>query len=559
MKNSQVVLYFLLLFCMSFFKAALADTTSITRALTSIEHADTPATFMTKAPPPHPKGEQPPTPSPDAVKFTLKAIIITGNRIYSEKELLPLYESYLDQNITIDDLQVIVEAITKKYRENGYVLSYAILPEQEIEKGFVLLKIVEGYVSKYVLDDPDKVCDEKIKYYLEQILLSKPLHQDILERNLLLIRRLFGVDIQTTFTPSTSIFNATELVVKLSRKKINTSVAINNDQVDSMGPWVGLAQFRVNNITNHHDYFDISAVTAYNRKDLKAAFAKYEVPIGEEGSTFKIQGNRAKSHPSGDLEIQNIVAHESGGRAVFRKPLVLDRSQFFSLQGGVGSQNVKSTSDTGASRYTDKTRKLLLGMRYELSDQFSGANIVDAEVAYGVPSFGASSSLGELRSRARGTANFTKIQGAATRLQSLGFALPNLGLLFALQGQYAGSTLLTGERFGVGGTINRAYPSGSLTGDSGFQGRIELQYTLPFNSFFKDLMFYAFYSYGRIWNRAPSPDEQHSDSVEGVGGGARLNLSEKGSCYLTYGRPLQKRVSGTAVKDKLYFGLQYSL
>ncbi|MEI8320965.1 MAG: POTRA domain-containing protein [Alphaproteobacteria bacterium] len=549
----------LVVFLLFFQSVAFADIeqTKITQVLDTLEAE--PLKFET-VPRPKESEESGLTEAQKAssVRFTLKSIILTGNTLYSDAEFLPFYKKYINKDISFSDLNEVTQKITKKYRKNGYVLSYAMVPKQEVERGIIVIKVVEGYVAQYVLDDPQKVCDEKIKYYLNQILRSKPLHQDVLEHNLLLIRHLFGVEVQTTFTPSTKALNATDLIVKLSRQKTTITVAANNDQVNSLGPWMGIAQSRINNVTNHHDYLEAGGASSPNTTDFHALFAKYEVPVGYGGETVKIQGNQARSNPSGTLAPNDIVSREMDGKVVFRKPVILERDQMLSFQGGMGAQNVKSMSATGISRYTDKTRSLLFGMRYELSDAFLGSNQLDAEFSYGLNAIGASDQ-GPLRSRLNGTANYTRLTFSFDRLQQLNFLMDNLALLFSMQGQYAGATLLSAQRFGVGGSENRAYAPGALTGDSGLQGRLELQYRIPFDSFFRDIMFLAFYSNSHIWNRAPSTDESSTDSAKGLGGGVRVSLGARGSMYLIYGRPMRHMLVGSPVKDKFYFGINYTI
>lgn len=532
---------------------------TITRALDSIEKSSPPV-FQTKRKPVMAEEDvQSVKQDVDAPGFYLKSIILTGNTLYSERELAKFYAPLINQKVTFQDLEQAAYRITQKYRQAGYSLSYAIIPKQEVEKGILMLKVVEGYVGQYILDDPDKVMDSKIKGYLDKILLSKPLHQDVLEKNLLLIRRLFGVEIKTTFTPSKKFFNGTDLIVALRRKKVVASLGVNNDQSEALGPFLGMGQVTMHNVTNHHDYLKVTSVISENRTDFQANFLKYEVPFGDKGASLKIQGNKSRSKPSGRLEYLHVKSHESAEKVVMRQPLILERDEFFSVQGGVALQNVKSRSETLLSNYTDRTRSLVLGMRYESSDQWQGDNLMDAEFSYGMDALNATVQPSFSRSRVGGSANYTRFTFSFDRLQQLGFLINNLGILLSAQGQYAGNTLLSSQRFGIGGALNRAYLPGSLTGDTAVQGKAELQYKLLFDSFVRDVTLFGFYSYARIWNRNPDPNEQFSAHAHGIGGGARVNLGGKGSCYLAYGRPLSHALAGVTVKDRVYAGFNYTL
>src|SRR5579872_6859619 len=88
--------------------------------------------------------------SPEAakIKFKLNNIILDGNHVYSTAQLQALYQHDLHQTITVGELFNIVQKITNYYRNNGYILSRAILAPQHVKNGVVHITILEGYVDK---------------------------------------------------------------------------------------------------------------------------------------------------------------------------------------------------------------------------------------------------------------------------------------------------------------------------------------------------------------------------------------------------------------------------
>jgi len=49
--------------------------------------------------------------------------------------------------ITVAELQQIVQDITNYYRNNGYILSRAVLPPQHVANGVVYVQVIEGYID----------------------------------------------------------------------------------------------------------------------------------------------------------------------------------------------------------------------------------------------------------------------------------------------------------------------------------------------------------------------------------------------------------------------------
>ena len=104
---------------------------------------------------PKTEGAAPPEQA-DKIKFGLSGITVIGSTVYQEADFLPLYEQYLDQEISLTTVYKIAEAITAKYGNDGYVLSRAVVPPQRIKTGIVQIRIVEGFIDKVIIEGGDK-------------------------------------------------------------------------------------------------------------------------------------------------------------------------------------------------------------------------------------------------------------------------------------------------------------------------------------------------------------------------------------------------------------------
>src|SRR5205085_6919630 len=85
------------------------------------------------------------------IKCKVKKVILTGNHVYSTAQLEVFYKDKINQTISVFDLFVILQNITNYYRNNGYILTRAILPEQKVTNGEVHLQIIEGYIGKVTI------------------------------------------------------------------------------------------------------------------------------------------------------------------------------------------------------------------------------------------------------------------------------------------------------------------------------------------------------------------------------------------------------------------------
>src|SRR5690606_14974497 len=82
--------------------------------------------------------------------LVIRSIRVTGSTVYSDAQLLPLYQDLLNRRVTLDAIYDLAKRITAKYGADGYVISRAIVPPQELNPGgaAVRIQVIEGYVSR---------------------------------------------------------------------------------------------------------------------------------------------------------------------------------------------------------------------------------------------------------------------------------------------------------------------------------------------------------------------------------------------------------------------------
>ena len=89
--------------------------------------------------------------APEGPSFILKDIKITGMTVFKPEDFLPIYEPYLNKEITFKGLQVIAEKIKARYKAGGYLTTVVFIPEQDITDGKVKIRAVEGKMGNLIL------------------------------------------------------------------------------------------------------------------------------------------------------------------------------------------------------------------------------------------------------------------------------------------------------------------------------------------------------------------------------------------------------------------------
>src|SRR4029079_3942259 len=71
-------------------------------------------------------------PGADKIMLVLRGVHVTGGTIYRPEQLAELYANMIGQTVTLAAVYDIAARITSKYGADGYVLSRAIVPPQEL-------------------------------------------------------------------------------------------------------------------------------------------------------------------------------------------------------------------------------------------------------------------------------------------------------------------------------------------------------------------------------------------------------------------------------------------
>src|SRR3990167_8457340 len=153
----------------------------------------------------------PMSPEAQKIKFELNQLILEGNQTYSTSELEVIYKDKLHKKISVADLFGIITNITNYYRNNGYILSRAILPPQHVKGGVVRVQIIEGTIGKVDVTGEPKGARCLIQAIGNKIAQCAPLEVSRMEKYLLLANEIPGAQVKAVLAPSKSKTGAADL------------------------------------------------------------------------------------------------------------------------------------------------------------------------------------------------------------------------------------------------------------------------------------------------------------------------------------------------------------
>jgi len=481
--------------------------------------------------------------------LTLSRIVVEGIATLPANSFDDLTAAITGKPVTLADLYVTADAITARYRDAGWVLTRAVVPAQRISDGVATIRVVEGFITKTVIDGDAGAHADRIQSYLDHLTATKgALNIRDLERWLLLVNDLPGVMARAILSPAAGQTGGSVLTLKVEQETVQAYAAIDNRGSVYTGPWRLLAGASFNSSTNG-GRFTLSGVTALEEpKEQQGLTLSWDQQVGSEGTLLGVRGSVQRGEPGNSLEALEVTTRYTGLTLRAAHPVLRTRSRSLTIDTEFTAYETQ-TAFFGQRFAQDVVRTLSLGADFTVIDQAGGANRFAARLVQGLDLFAATRDSASDKSRAAGSAEFSRMTFDVERVQALGHGL---SLRLAASAQIADRALLAQEEFKLGGSaFGRAFDDGELSGDQGIAGLVELRYALPVGDAV-GVQLYGFYDHGKVWNDDPVTA---MDGVElaSVGAGLRANLDTLMSADLQVAKPLRRDVATKGGRDARFF------
>lgn len=459
----------------------------------------------------------PSSPAPEgsqSVHFVLRGVQIKGATAFSNAQLRDIYADYLGREITLDLVWMMAGQITERYQQRGYFLSRAYVPGQTIEKGTVVIRVVEGFVDEVSLDQAAAE-NPLVQRWTQRIRDHRPLNLSHLESLLLRLNDLPGQDFRAVLekpTDAEAPQGAVRLNLVSSKEKPQSRISMDNFGSRFLGPYEALAQTSVSLLPNHKT--TLSVLSASQPEELKYGSLTHSITLGYDWM-LDFSGSRTDTHPGYTLEPQEIDSYSTALGFGLTYQWVRQRQENLSTRFSMDMRNTTSDILKVLPLTRDRVRAARLSTNYQFAEASGAYNVGFIAVSQGLTLFGASEEGDANLSRAEAKPDFTKLEMLYTRLQPLAWGV---NAVVSVSGQLASGPLYSSEEFGYGGqSFGRAYDASELTGDHGIDASVELRYNgvKPWEGI--TFSPYGFYDIGRVWNDDAGQEKQASGSSAGLG------------------------------------------
>lgn len=453
---------------------------------------------------------------PGGARVELLGIAWSGNTAFTREQLnASLGPETFGKSYDLAGLQTIADRTTALYRAAGYPFAQTFVLQQEVRDGQVAMQVVEGRYG-VVSASGDAGLASAAQSYLRPLRSGSLIHADLLERSLLLLQDVPGIEVNPTIRPGQTAGTGDIDVEVQPGRRFGGEVGIDNGGDRFTGKNRARLNFYANSPLMFGDRLVVNAVLSKAQTHLGSI--DYEVPLASSGlrvGAGYVQTTYGLGNELGQLE---ATGRMDVATAKVAYPLV--RSQKVNVTAAAAYQYKKLHDEFGATSTSEKKRihDVPIAVRFDERD-----NIGLGGIAYGALSV----TRGELSldpvalaadaATAKKQGQFTKWNLDLARIQRL----PGAFILYGRASlQHASKNLDSSERFGLGGPYGvRAYPVGEGLGDKGALAQLEIRFEAgPATPF-------IFYDAGEVRVNAEPWDQASSAkrSIAGAGVGVRVN------------------------------------
>lgn len=474
------------------------------------------------------------------------------------------------EGFSINEMQEVAGKAAAYYRERGYVLAQAFVPEQDVVGGTVLVQVLEGRLAEVQVEGNARY-SAKVLERPFRALVGKPIDKDTIESALLTLTNYPGLTAFGVLGSGRDVGTSRLTLRVQAEDRLKLETALDNYGSQYAGEYRGQAIVTLNNLIGRADRLQLVGLYAFDADhgNTNGVYGgiDYEIPLfGPRDSlrflhltnAYTVGGDQA-GLVSSDTEGETRV-DEIGYRHDFA------RTRLGSASVGLAF-NVKRAefSAPPARIYEDKLTTARLDLQWERVDtRFRGVNQFALSYTHGFNDL--LDSMGEYdpatgASRLGASGEFDKISLNLQRQQRLS---QNTSLILRVDGQYSDDPLVSLEQFSLGGPNSvRAYAVAEALAEKGGVASLELicgapgfAYRPAFGGYnwgqVLQVSLFADYAYGQL-NEPLLASQDDSIELSGAGAGLQLSVPSRVFARLDVATPLSSRPTGNDRDPQIYF------
>jgi len=494
--------------------------------------------------------------------FNIFEFKVDGNTVLNKGKIEKAVYQFLGESKTIEDVEKGRAALEKAYQDAGYLTVTVSIPQQEVNKGIVVLKVTEGSVERLRVTGSKYTSLAEVKSRVAEFSEGTVPNFPSAQEELTTLNRGQNRQVTPVLRPGKSP-GKVEVDLNVEDKlPLHGSLELNDKYSPNTTETRLNGSIRYENLwqKDHSISFGFQ-VSPENLNEVKVFSATYLIPR-LNGDYFATYGVVSKSDISAVGDV-NVIGDGYIAGVRYIHPLQLSKNYYHSITLGADYKDFKENVLLGADTSKTPISYTAFSLGYDGTYQTPTTQTELTTTLNLAPRALGNNEEEFANKRYLATPNYAYIRADLKYIQKLPY---DWAILAKLSGQLTSEPLISAEEFTVGGVDSvRGYLESNALGDNGLSGTLEL-HTPPlikyvnanaFNDSIKELYAYSFIDAGHVSIDDPLPNQIDSSNLLSVGLGIKLKAAKGLFTNLDFAHALRDDGTIKSGDNRLHFRLGY--
>jgi hemolysin activation/secretion protein len=475
--------------------------------------------------------------------FMVTQIQFKGQTAIDNATLQAQVADVVGNRLSMASLRALTDRLTAFYRNQGFPFSRVVVPQQDVTQGTLTLEVIEARLGQVIIQNEGRIHTKVLEGLSHPLVPGQPITEAAMDRVLLLMTDTPGSDVRATIKPGQAVGTSDIVIRNQATPMLAGSLGLDSQGNRYTGRMRALGVLKVRNPMGWGDQIDLIGLHAGD--GMQYVRAGYDSLVNGHGTNVGGACSTMNYKLSGDLRA--LLAHGSATTcsAWVTHPLVRSRNWNVQARLQADAYTLRDRVDSTSIR-TDRNIDAL-------SASLEG-NVLDPWLGGGYNTWGWGVTSGRVKFKdtnaqlsdavsAHTAGSFSRVNWNLGRMQTL---TNRAQLWISLSGQGSSGNLDSSQKLGLGGPNSvRAYDQGTVSGDNGYQGTLELRYLL--GNFHGPLQASLFWDAGHVrinhkpWAAATGPNHV---TLSGVGLGLNWRVANQCTVAASLAAPTGERPQG---------------
>ena len=473
-----------------------------------------------------------------APRFEIRSFEVDGNTLLKDADIESAVAPYRGTQKDFSDIQRALESLEHVYIERGYGVVQVLLPEQDITRGVVRLRVIEPTIGKVIVEGNKFFSESNVRASLPGLKPGATPNSQLLSSNLQLLAEHPTKRTSVVLKAGASDKEVDAVVNIADEKPLKFVATFDNSGTDSTGNYrVGMA-IQHSNLFNRDHVGTIQYITSpENPSKVQIYGAGYRIPLYAYNGSLEFFAGYSDVNSGTLAGLFNVSGSGTvlGARYNYYLPKYgdLEHKLTAGLDYRAYQSNVALVAGNGANTVPDVT-VLPASIGYSGSWRMATGELgFYANYSMNIPGANDGGDNSFKAARTDATATYRIVRWGANYTRVIVGEWQFRGVV---NGQSTSDALVQGEQFGVGGPDSvRGFNIREFANDYGYSGSVEV-YTPELAPLLRlndaKLRMLAFYDMGGTSRNSPQPGESLGQFGSSFGIGMRM----------TYGKHFNLRV-----------------